>query len=150
MSSSVTVNTMKDLTEIDAHYYSDFTVSADADLSKLLQFLQAYISAGDELIPDVSLSISLDQDILFKNICLTKLDIHQCKGDILDRSCDIVASLGLTVLKRTRKQFHQNQDLEILQKLDQKIQNLSYLKNMILNEHGIDLTLAQNHVVDIS
>lgn len=147
MSSSVALKEMKDLTEIDAHYYSDFTVSADGDLTKLLRFLQAYISASDELIPDVSLSVSLDQDVILKNVCLTKLDIHSCKEDILANSCDIVAILGLSALKRTRGQFDVQ---EILKQLDQKMRSLSYLKDMILNEHGIDLTLVQDHVVDIS
>ena len=149
MSSSVKVKSVKDLNEIDAHYYSDFTVSADPDLSRLIQFLQAYISAGDELIPDVSLSIMLDQAVILKNVCLTKLDIHQCKDDILGSSCDIVALLGLAELKRAKKQFHNEGDQAVIEQINRKIQDLSYLRDLILNERGIDIGISQS-VVEIT
>lgn len=149
MSSSVKIMTVKDLNEIDAHYYSDFTVSADPDLNRLIQFLQAYISAGDELIPDVTLSIMLDQEVILKNVSLTKLDIHQCRDAILDSSCDIVALLGLAALKRTKKQFHSEEDQEVTEQINRKIQRLSYLKDLILNERGIDIGISQS-VVEIT
>lgn len=149
MSSTVKVTAMKDLNEIDAHYYSDFTVSADPDLAKLIQFLQAYISASDELIPDVSLSVMLDQEVILKNVSITKLDIHRCREDILGSSCDIVALLGLVAMKRTKKQFQNDEDQEVLTELDRKMQSLSYLKDLILNEHGIDINISQS-VVEIT
>ncbi len=139
----VTITESKDLTEIDAHYYTDFTASADKDLAYLLKWLKTYIGASEEIIPDVSLSIMLDQEVLIKNLTLEKKDIHACTQDILKKHCDIVALLAIKSLKRMKRKFDSETDMTSIEMMEQRTKNMIYLSELIKNEHGIEIPMAQ-------
>lgn len=149
MKKTITITKKRDLIEIDAHYFHHFTATADQDLDQLLQFLKTYIKAGDELLPDLSLSVFLDQNAIIKNLALEKLDVHKCSAAILSDSFDIVALLGLTALKRAKKNFDSNQEAAICSALDDKINGCLNLKNILLKEHNIEERLQQE-IMEIS
>ena len=144
MEKAITITEKRDLIEIDAHYFHHFTATADQDLERLLQFLKTYIKADDEYLPDLSLSVYLDKNTIVKNLTLEKLDVHKCGTDILGDALDIVAILGLTALKRTKKRFDINQDPAICSAIDDKINGCLNLKNILLKEHNIEEALQQD------
>lgn len=130
----------KDLIEIDAHYYQGFTTTADGDVDELLNFLQAYISVTEDQVPDVSLSIVCDQEVIVKNLSLSKSDIHTCTEDILQGSIDIVSKLALASIHTTRHKFKASEEAEVVSILKARTEQILGLQTMILDEHGEDVT----------
>lgn len=146
MKKTITITENRDLIEIEAHYFHHFTATADQDLDQLLNFLKTYIKADDEYLPDLSLSVYLDKNMIVKNLSLDKLDVHKCSAEILADALDIIAVLGLTALKRTKKKFDINQDKAICSAIDDKINSCINLKNILLKEHNIQDVLQQDIV----
>lgn len=141
---TIAIKKSKDLIEIDAHYYSDFTATADADLDALTDFLQAYMYAQEDKRPDVTLSLALDDSILLKNIKLNENNIFECTQSIKDNAVTLVAELGISAIKHARYELVEvDEEGSILTLLQKKCEKLQSLSNLILTEHGIEIPSEQ-------
>lgn len=142
---SITLKESRDLIEIEAQYFQNFTAMADDDALELLTYLSAYLQARKSILPDVALSITYNAKCIVKGIALTYEDIQSCQINIEQQDLWIVATLARKALLRSLQEMNTVDAITL--NIQQHLLELSNLQDAICGEHNE--SLPQQHSLEV-
>lgn len=142
----ISITETKDLCEIDAQYFKDFTAMADDDVKELHEYLNAYLHVDKNILPDVSLSVTFNTKNIIKGITLSYEDIQSCATNVSKGEVWIVATLARKALFRTMHELQGN-SIIIVENIQQHIEELNGLQEAICVEH--DTEIPQSIVMEV-